>query len=52
MLADENAALGSIVTEFNKVITDTATKPLGKQCQKKKPRITDEIFDCCDQSET
>ena len=37
MLVDEEAELGSIVTEFNKVATDTATERLCKQCRKKKP---------------
>ena len=39
MLVDENAKLDSMVTEFNKVITDTATEFLGKQHQKRKSEL-------------
>ena len=34
ILVDEDAELDSMVTEFNKVITDTATEFLGKQHQR------------------
>ena len=49
MLVDEAAELDSIVTEFKKVVKETATELLGKHSQKKKSRVTDEILDCCDQ---
>ena len=48
-LVDEDADLDSRVTHFNKAVTDTAAEPLGKQCRKRKPRVTSEILDLCDQ---
>ena len=47
MLVDGDAELDSIVTEFNKAVT--ATELLGKQHEKEKPRVADEILDCCGQ---
>ena len=48
-LVDEAADLDSMVTHFNKAVTDTAAELLGKQRRKKKPRVTPEILDLCDQ---
>ena len=48
-LVDEDADLDSMVTHFNKAVTDTATELLGKQRQKRKPWVTPEILDLCDQ---
>ena len=45
-LVDEDADL---VTHFNKAVTDTAAELLGKQCRKRKPWVTPEILDLCDQ---
>ena len=39
MLVYEDAELDSIVSEFNKVVTDTATELLGKRRQKKSPGL-------------
>ena len=49
MLVDADADLDSMVTNFNKAVTDTAAKLLGKQHRKRKPSITHEILDLCDQ---
>ena len=48
-LVDEDADLDSMVTHFNKVVTDTAAELLGKQRRKRKPWVTPEILDLCDQ---
>ena len=48
-LVDKDAELDSMVTHFNKAITDTAAELLGKQRRKRKPWVTPEIFDLCDQ---
>ena len=48
-LVDEDADLDSMVTHFNKAVTDTAAELLGKQRRKKKPWVTPEILDLCDQ---
>ena len=48
-LLDEDADLDSMVTHFNKAVIDTAVELLGKQRRKRKPRVTLEILDLCDQ---
>ena len=48
-LVDEDADLDSMVTHFNKAVTDTAASLLGKQRRKRKPWVTPEILDLCDQ---
>ena len=49
MLVDEDADLDFMVTHFNKAVTDTAAELLGKQRRKRKPWVTPEILDLCDQ---
>ena len=46
---DEDADLDSMVTHFTKAETDTAAELLGKQRRKRKPWVTPEILDLCDQ---
>ena len=48
-LVDEDADLESMVTHFNKAVTDTAAELLGKQRRKRNPWVTHEILDLCDQ---
>ena len=48
-LVDEDADLDSMVTHSNKAVTDTAAELLGKQRRKRKPWVTPEILDLCDQ---
>ena len=48
-LVDEDADLDSMVTHFNKAVTGTAAERLGKQGRKRKPWVTHEILDLCDQ---
>ena len=48
-MVDENADLDSMVTHFNKAVTNTAAELLGKQRRKRKPWVTHEILDLCDQ---
>ena len=48
-LVDEDADLDSIVTHFNKEVTDTAAELLGEQRRKRKPWVIPEIIDLCDQ---
>ena len=43
------ANLDSMVTHFNKAVTDRAAELLGKQRRKRKPWVTPEILDLCDQ---
>ena len=46
---DEDADLDSMITHFDKAVTDTAAELLGKQRRKRKPWVTPEILDLCDQ---
>ena len=48
-LVDEDADLDSMVTHFNKAVTDTAAELLGKQRRKRKPLVTPDILVLCDQ---
>ena len=48
-LVDEDADLDSMITHFIKAVTDTAAELLGKQRRKRKPWVTHEILDLCDQ---
>ena len=48
-LVDEDADLDAMVTHFNKAVTDTAAELLDKQRRKRKPWVTPEIRDLCDQ---
>ena len=48
-LADEGNDLDTMVTRFNKAVTDKAAELLGKQRRKRKPWVTPEILDLCDQ---
>ena len=48
-LVDEDANLDSMVIHFNKTVTDTAAELLGKQRRKRKPWVSPEILDLCDQ---
>ena len=45
----DDADLDSMVTHFSKAVTDTAAELLGKQRQMRKPWVTPEILDLCDQ---
>ena len=48
-LVDEDADLDSMVTHFNKAVTDTAAELLGKPRRKRTPWATFEILDLCNQ---
>ena len=48
-LVDEDGDLDSMVTHFNKAVTDKAAELLDKQHRKRKPWVTHEILDFRDQ---
>ena len=48
-VVDEDADLDSMVTHFNKALTDIAAELLGEQRRKRKSWVTPEILDLCDQ---
>ena len=39
----------TMVTHFSKAVIDTAAELLDKHCRKRKPLVTPEILDLCDQ---
>ena len=47
LLTDEDDDMDSMVTHFNKAVTDTAAELLGKQRRKRKPWVMPEIRDIC-----
>ena len=49
-LVDEDAVLDSVATHFNKSVTDTTAKRLGKQRRKRKPWVSTETLELCDQT--
>ena len=48
-LVDEDTDLDSMVTHFNKAVSDSADELLCKQRQTRKPWVTPEILELCDQ---
>ena len=44
---NEDTDLDSMITTFNTAVTETASEILGKQRQKKKPRVSAGILDLC-----
>ena len=48
-LVDEDADLDAVVTYNNKAVTDTGAELLGKQRRNRKPWVTPESLDHCDQ---
>ena len=49
--SSEDTDTGSMITTLNTAVTETASEILCKHRQKKKPWITAEILDLCDQKE-
>ena len=49
IMSNEDTDIDSLITTFNTAVTETAREILGKHRQKKKPWITAEILDLCDE---
>ena len=49
IMNNEDADMDSMITTFNTPVTETASEILGKHRQKKKPWVTAEILDLCDE---
>ena len=47
-LVDEDADLDSMVTHFNKAVSDTAAELLLRQHWERKPWVTPEVLNLCD----
>ena len=48
-LSNEDADMDSTITTFNTSVTETASEILNKHCQKKKPWVTADVLDLCDE---
>ena len=49
IMDNEDTDLDSIMTTFNTAVIETASEILGKHRQKKKPWVTAEILDLCNE---
>ena len=49
IMSNKDTDIDSVITTFNTAVTETASEILGKHRQKKKPWITAEILDLCDE---
>ena len=49
IMSNKDTDKESMITIFNTAVTETASEILGKHSQKKKPWITAEILDLCDE---
>ena len=47
---DDDMYIDTMITTYNTAMTDTAGEILGKQRQRKKPRITKDVLDLYDES--
>ena len=48
-LSDEDMDIDTMITTYNTAVTDTASEILGKECRRKKPWVTKDVFDLCDE---
>ena len=48
IMSNEDTDILSMITTFNTTVTETASEILGKHRQQKKPCVTAEILDLCD----
>ena len=43
------SAMDTMITTFNTAVTDAAIELLGKERHRKKPWVTKDVFDLCDE---
>ena len=48
-LSDEDIDINTMVTTFNTAVTDAASEILGKRRRRKKPCVTRDVLDLCDE---
>ena len=48
-LRDDDIDIDSMITTYNTAMTDTASEILGKDCLRKKPWVTRDVFYLCDE---
>ena len=48
-LSDENKDMDTMITTYNTAVTDAASEILGKERRRKKPCVTKDVLDLCDE---
>ena len=48
-LSDEDMDMDTMITTYNTAVTDAASEILGKECCRKKPWVTKDVLDLCDE---
>ena len=48
-LSDEDMDIDTMITTYNTAVTDAASEILGKEIRRKKPWVTKDVFDLCDE---
>ena len=48
-LSDEDMDMDTMITTFNTAVTDAASEILGKERRRKKPWVTKDVLDLCDE---
>ena len=48
-LSDEDMGIGTIITTYNTAVTDAASEILGKERRRRKPWVTKDVLDHCDE---
>ena len=48
-LRDEDMEINTMITSYNKVVTDAASEVLGKEGGRKKPWVTRDVLDLCEE---
>ena len=50
-LSDEDMDMDTMITTYNTAVTDAASGILGKERRRKKPWVTKDVLDLCDERE-
>ena len=48
-LSDEDMDMDTMITTYNTAVTDAASEILGKEHRRKKPWVTKDVLDLCDE---
>ena len=48
-LTDEDMDIDTMITNYNTAVTDAASEILGKERRRKKPWVTNDFLDLCDE---
>ena len=49
-LSDEDMDMDTMITTYNTAVTDAASEILGKERRRKKPWVTKDVLDLCDEN--